>query len=156
LEVPVQARYWNWRLWAGFACALAALLIYFVFFVMTRAVFWPCLTLFLVAVLLLISGMQRAFAEPQTYRGKIAGPILSGLSLLVITAFGLVSYQVSKAFPAAKNAPRVGQLAPEFTLADSNGKNVSLAKLLASPVADGSGSTHASKGLLVVFYRGYW
>lgn len=151
----MSARRWNWQLWAGFGCALAALVIYFAFFLTTRAVFWPCLTLSMAGALLLISGLQHAFREPQNYRGKVAGPILAGLSLLIFAGFGFATFQVFKAFPAARNAPRVGQPAPEFTLTDSNGKNVSLAQLLASPVGS-SGSSHASKGVLVVFYRGYW
>lgn len=152
----MSARLWNWRLWAGFGCAVAALVIYLVSFLVTRAVIWPCLALLVIAVVLLISGMQRAFREPQVYRGRIGGLILSVLSVLLLVGFGFVAYQVHKAFPAARNAPNVGQRAPEFTLADSTGKNVALTDLLASPITDGSGSAHAPKGVLVVFYRGYW
>jgi peroxiredoxin len=45
----------------------------------------------------------------------------------------------------------VGQKVPEFTLADSNGKQVSLNELLTAPI-DGK----TPKGALLVFYRGYW
>lgn len=152
----MSARFWNWRLWVGFGCAVAALIIYLTSFIVTRAVIWPCLALLVIAAALLISGMQRAFHEPQVYRGKIGGSIVSALSVLLVVAFGFVAYQVHKAFPAARNAPDVGQHAPEFTLADSTGKNVALSELLASPITDGSGSARASKGVLVVFYRGYW
>lgn len=151
----MSARRWNWQLWAGFGCALAALVLYFAFFLATRSVFWPCLTLSMAGALLLISGLQHAFRDPQSYRGKVAGPILAGLSVLIFAGFGFVSYQVFKEFPAARKAPRVGQAAPEFTLTASTGKNVSLAQLLASPVGTFA-SSHAPKGVLVVFYRGYW
>lgn len=152
----MSARVWNWRLWVGFGCAVAALIIYFIFFIVTRAVVWPCLALLVIAAALLISGMQRALREPLVYRGKIGGTVVSVLSVLLFVAFGFVAYQVHRAFPAARNAPNVGQHAPEFSLADSTGRNVALTDLLASPITDGSGSAHASKGVLVVFYRGYW
>lgn len=152
----MNARYWNWRLWAGFASALLAVIIYVSLFLSTRAVFWPSLGLSILAAFLLVSGLWRAFRQPQTYRGKIAGPVLSALTLVLFGAFAFASYEVFKSFPAARNAPRVGQPAPQFTLVDSTGKNVSLAQMLATPVTDPSGQARAAKGVLVVFYRGYW
>ena len=47
----------------------------------------------------------------------------------------------------ARNSPQVGQRAPEFSLNDATGRNLTLAQLL---------STRATKGVLVFFYRGYW
>jgi hypothetical protein len=149
-------KFWNWRLWVGFAVSLSALLVYIRVFLITRSVFWVSLPLFVVAGALLVSGMKRALREPQLYRGKIAGPILSTLSILVLLLFGFASYVVSKSFPAATNAPKVGQKAPAFTLVDSAGKTTSLAQLLANPIADASGVARPPKGVLLVFYRGYW
>lgn len=99
---------------------------------------------------------MRGRREPQTYRGKIAGPVLASLSLVFLGLFSFASYEVFKNFPAANNAPKVGQHAPEFALVDSNGKNFSLAQLLSTPIVDSTGVARGAKGVLVVFYRGYW
>jgi peroxiredoxin len=53
--------------------------------------------------------------------------------------------------PASKGAPQVGQKMPEFSLPDADGKQVSLNELLSTPV-DGQ----SPKGVLLIFYRGYW
>ncbi len=147
----MKAKLWNWRLWAGFVLSLVALVGCVLLFPITRAAFWLSLLLFVIVAALLFSGLTRAFREPETYRGKIAGPILAILSVVVLGFFGAASNLLFKNFPEAKNAPKVGQRAPEFALADSTGKNVSLAQLLSS-----SGSGSPAKGVLVVFYRGYW
>lgn len=147
---------WNWRLWAGFGLSIVALAVYILFVGETRAVFWPALLLFLLAAVLLVSGWRRRSREPELYRGKIAGWVLTGLSVLIVGFFGFVVYQISRVFPDAKNAPQVGQRAPEFSLADANGTNFTLAKLLSTPITDSGGAAHPAKGVLVFFYRGYW
>jgi hypothetical protein len=146
----------NWHLWIVFVLSLIALLVYFVLVTTTRTVFWLSVALFAAAVVFLISGLWRAYGQDETYRGKIAGPILTASLALLMGIFGLSAWVVSKAFPAAHNAPRTGQKAPEFVLADSAGQQVSMAQLLSSPITDASGATRPVKGLLVVFYRGYW
>jgi hypothetical protein len=147
---------WNWRLWVGFALSLAALLVYVFVFLTTRDVFWASVALFVLAGWLLVTGLMRALKQPQSYRGKIAGPILIMSSVVIVGLFVLLSYTVTKSFPLAHNAPKVGQKAPQFTLVDSSGKATSLAQLLAEPIADASGVARAPKGVLLVFYRGYW
>jgi len=152
----MPAKSWNWRLWGGFLLCPLAVWGSFHFFEETRAVFWLSLLLFVVAAVLLISGLKRAFREPQSYRGKIFGSVLAGLSVVVFGLFGYLGYQVFTHFPGAKNAPQVGQPAPQFALLDSNGQNVSLGQLLSASRTDSTGSARALKGVLVVFYRGYW
>jgi peroxiredoxin len=49
--------------------------------------------------------------------------------------------------PTGANVPAVGAKAPDFTLPDANRKPVALAQLLGAP---------QSKGVLLIFYRGYW
>jgi hypothetical protein len=47
--------------------------------------------------------------------------------------------------PPSTGAPRVGQKAPEFTLSDQDGKDVSLSDLVGR-----------SKAVALIFYRGFW
>jgi len=110
----MPAKLWNCRLWAGFGLSLGALAGYVVLVNETRAVFWPALLLFVVAAVLLFSGLKRRSREPELYRGKISAYVLTTLSVLIFGLFGFVVYQVSKVFPDAKNAPQIGQRAPEF------------------------------------------
>lgn len=152
----MAAKLWNWRLWAGFGLSLVALAGYVIWVNETRAVFWPALVLFVVAGALLFSGLKRKSREPELYRAKIAGSVLTGLSVLILGLFGFVVYQVSRVFPDANHAPQIGQRAPEFSLADANGKNFTLAELLSTPIPNAGGAAGATKGVLVIFYRGYW
>ncbi len=152
----MNSRSWNWRLWVGFAISVLAVVVYVELFLITRAVFWLSLGLFLIAAVLFFSGLKLAFKEPQSYRGKVAGPILATLSVGVLALFGLGVYMVSKSFPKALNAPKVGEKAPAFTLVDANNHEVSLAQLVSTPITDASGGSRPAKGVLVVFYRGYW
>jgi len=152
----MPAKLWNWRLWAGFGLSIGALAGYVVLVNETRAVLWPALLLFVVAAVLLFSGWKRRSREPELYRGKISAYVLTTLSVLILGLFGFVVYQVSKVFPDAKNAPQIGQRAPEFSLVDADGKNFSLAQLLSTPITNSGSAARATKGVLVVFYRGYW
>jgi hypothetical protein len=152
----MAAKLWNWRLWAGLGVSIGALAAY-VFSVMeTRAVFWLALLLFVIGAVLLVSGLKRRSREPELYRGKVAGPVLSTLSVMIFGLFGFVVYEVLKVFPEAKNAPQIGQRAPEFSLVDANGKNFTLAQLRSTPIANSGGAVRGTKGVLVLFYRGYW
>jgi hypothetical protein len=152
----MNARRWNWPLWAGFLLSVLAFLSYFVLFVkfpVTRDVPWVNFLLFGIAVILLWLGLKRAFGQSQLYRGKIFGSILSLVSLLIVTFFCLLIFKFSKQLPASAAAPHIGAKAPDFQLSDTQGKNVSLGSLLTAPIP----STHAvPKGVLIVFYRGYW
>jgi hypothetical protein len=84
------------------------------------------------------------------YRGKIAGWIFTVLSVLLL-GFTVFVFFASRALPASAASPQIGQKAPEFTLADTNGQTVSLAQLLAGP-----NPAARPKAVLLVFYRGYW
>jgi len=152
----MAVKLWNWRPWASFGLSVGALVGYVFWVNETRAAFWPALLLFMAAAVLLFSGWKRRSREPELYRGKIAGYVLTTLSALILGLFGFVAYQVSRTFPDAKNAPRIGQRAPEFSLVDANGNNFTLAQLLSNPIANPGGAARATKGVLVVFYRGYW
>jgi len=90
------------------------------------------------------------------------GPILAALSVVVFGVFVFALFIVPRHLPAAHGAPQVGQKAPEFSLVDMNGRAVKLSELLTAPmnaassVAGSSASGHTPKGVLLVFYRGYW
>lgn len=146
----------NWPLWTGFLLTLAAFLSYFFIFVLfpfTRDFPWANLVLFVIAGVLLFMGLRRGFASdrPHPTRSKIVSTIVSVLSLAVIAMFVFVIFVVGRSLPASTGAPHVGQLVPEFSLPDTSGKQVSLNELLTTPI-DGK----KPKGVLLVFYRGYW
>jgi hypothetical protein len=149
----------NWSLWAGFIIALIAFVSYFLFFSqfpITRDFPWANFLLFGLAAVMLAVGLRRGFGRPSTYRGKISGPILATLSAAVLGVFCYTVFIVSRHLPSAAGAPKVGQKGPEFSLSDTNGKSLSLAELLSAPLTGQSGPGRAPKGVLLVFYRGYW
>jgi hypothetical protein len=148
----VNKKLWNWRLWVGFALAVVALMVNGAFFVAIRGIVWLSMALFIVSAVLLSSGLRRAFGQQESYRGQVAGPILTGLSVVVLALFGFITYEIPKHFAVANGAPRVGQAAPQFALVDTTKKRVSLTEVLAS----GDGAAKAPKAVLLVFYRGYW
>ena len=148
------ARRGNWLLWAGFLLSLIAFFSFFLFFLKfpsTRNFPWPNLLLFIVAESLLAVGIFRAFRRPEVFRGKVLGPVLSALSTLVLCAFIFLIFIFARQLPASSGAPRVGTKAPDFTLPDTNNDSVSLTSLL---TASTGGSP--TRGVLLVFYRGYW
>jgi hypothetical protein len=112
---------------------------------------WANFLIFAVGLLFLFVGLRQAFRRPIVYRGKIAGPILTTLSIAALVFFCFTIFSLGKHLPRSTEGPKVGQKAPEFALADTNGRTVSLASLLSS--AEGSQRT---KGVILVFYRGYW
>ena len=146
----------NWPLWTGFLLTLFAFLSYFFVFVkfpFTRDFPWANLVLFLIAGVLLFMGLRRGFAAdpPHPTRSKIVSSIFSLLSVAVFAMFVFTIFIAGRWLPASKGAPQVGQRAPEFTLSDTSGKQVSLNELLTTPV-----NGNAPRGVLLVFYRGYW
>jgi hypothetical protein len=142
-------RNWNWPLWAGFILVLAGFLSYsfFALVPVTRDFPWVNLLLFCGGGILLATGLVRAFRQPELYRGKIFGPILAALSLLVVGLFAYGVFYIVRQMPASAGAPRVGEKAPEFTLPDQDGKPVALADLR---------SSGGARGALIIFYRGHW
>jgi hypothetical protein len=147
----------NWPLWAGFLLSLIAFLSYFLVFVwfpVTRDFPWANLLLFAGAAALLLFGLRRAFRadRPKPMRSKIAGAVLTTLSAAILGFFVFAVFIMARQLPASPSAPHVGQKAPDFTLADTNGKPVSLAGLLAAR----DEKARSPKGVLLIFYRGYW
>jgi hypothetical protein len=144
----------NWPLWAGFLLSLVAFISYPAFFIrfpVTRNFPWANLALAAVALILLVIGVRKAFGSDRPRRSKVAGIVVPVLGVLSIGVFLFTFFVMARMLPPAKGAPQVGQKAPEFTLADSNGKQTSLAELTKTPI-DGK----PAKGVLLIFYRGYW
>ena len=134
--------------WAGFAIILVALVSYLPFFALfpaTRDIPWANYLLFLIGGALLAVGVMRAFGDPEHYRGKISGSILASLSALLFAFFVVSITYFSKQLPPAETALGVNQKAPPFALVDTGGKQLSSADLLKD-----------HRGLVVLFYRGYW
>jgi hypothetical protein len=131
----------NWPLWTGLLLAVVAFVSYFALFAqfeITRDVPWASFILFAVAVLLLISGWRRATR-------KILPSIVAALGIVVLGAFTFLVTVGTKDLPASDGAPKVGEKAPAFTLADTNNRPLSLAN-----------AATGSNGVLLVFYRGHW
>jgi len=146
----------NWPLWAGFLLTLIAAFSYFAFFVnfpLTRDFPWANLLLFLLAAVLVVMGIRRAFARDRAHptRSKVVASIVTTLSVLVCAFFIFAIFIAGRFLPPSTGAPHVGQKVPEFTLSDAKGRQVSLNQLTSEPI-DGK----APKGVLLVFYRGWW
>jgi peptidoglycan/LPS O-acetylase OafA/YrhL len=138
----------NILIWAGFAVVLVALVSYipvFALFPATRDVPWATYLLFLIGSALITAGVRRAFRDPERNRGKISGSILAALSALLIALFVASVTYYSKQIPSAEAALGVSQKAPPFVLADIAGNEISSSDLLRN-----------HRGLVLVFYRGYW
>lgn len=140
-------RQWNWSLWIGFLFVLAGFFSYTFFarFPVTRDFPWANLILFCSGGILLVLGLFRAVGNPRAYRGKIFGSILTLLSVLMIGLFSYVIFYELRQVPASAGAPHVGQTAPDFILLDQNEQPVGLGDLLSG-----------SKGVVLIFYRGFW
>jgi len=144
----------NWPIWSGFLLSLIALLSYpflFVNWPVTRDFPWANLLLFGIAAVLLFLGVRRAFSPDRRRISKIAASVLVTFGVLVLAFFIFSFFIASRWLPASRGAPQVGRKAPDFTLADTNNKQVSLSNLLSEPI-----NGKPPKGLLLIFYRGYW
>lgn len=148
----------NWQIWAGFLLTFLASLAYpfiFVNYPITRDFPWATLVLYAVAVVLLWIGLKRAFAgnTKRPLLSRILASGLAGLSVIIIGVFLFSILIFARWLPPSTGAPQVGQKAPDFTLSDVSGKQVSLSELLSQPIA---GQSNPPKGVLLIFYRGYW
>jgi hypothetical protein len=104
-----------------------------------------------IAALLLVFAMRRAFAPGRRRLSKIAASIIAVICALALAMFIFTFFIAGRWLPPSTGAPKVNQKAPDFTLKDTSDKQVSLGELLSQPL-DG----RPPKGVLLVFYRGYW
>ena len=154
----MKKRRQNWPLWVGFLVSVVAFVSYFLFFAqfpLTRDFPWVNFLLFVAAALLLAAGLRRVWGRPSSYHGKVSGPILATMSTVILGFFCFNVFVESRQLPAAVHAPQVGQKAPPFSLTDTSGRSESLSELLSTPIG-ASAPMRVPKGVLLVFYRGYW
>ena len=114
---------------------------------------WVTVVLPILSVVVLLVGVVRAFRQPMVFGGKISGTIVTVIAVLLgaLSTFGFIH---ARELPASSAAPKVGQKAPDFTLTNTSGQQVTLSQLLSTPIETASGK--APKAVLLVFYRGYW
>src|SRR5258706_9094038 len=146
----------NWHLWVGFLLIILGVLSYFLVFArypVTRDTPWANYLILAAGIGFMISGLRRAYGQSQQYRGKIAGPILAVLSFTTVGFFCFLIFYATKQMPKAAGAPRAWEKAPAFFLTPANKKKGSLARLMTMPLPKYS---TPPKGVLLVFYRGYW
>jgi hypothetical protein len=144
----------NWQIWAGLLVTYLGLLSFpllFVRFPSTRDFPWVNLLLVAVAIVLLSIGLKRAFKPERSRVSKILASIVAVLSFAAIGLFLWSAFILARQIPASTGAPQVGQQAPDFTLTDSTAKPVTLSELLSTPI-----NGRQPKGVLMIFYRGYW
>ena len=159
-------RRWPKSIWFGLALIFAAPVVFVTVFIrypVTRDVPWATLLMFAAGLGLLLHGLLRAWGDPMGSRGKILAPIALTLGLAVTAFFCLGFFVFARQVPDSFGAPRVGQLAPDFSLPDQDGRLVTLAQLIApqagAPGASAGaapGAASGSNGAMLVFYRGYW
>jgi hypothetical protein len=152
----------NWAPWLALLFILAAIGLNAAIFMTARgvlAILWLGVGAGVVALIYSVIGIKRAFGQPAVFGGKISSLIIGVLALLVC---GLLAFAWfgARSLPASAGAPHMGQKAPEFTLADTQGNNVSLSQLLGHGDATGASSVTTAgaqpKAVLLIFYRGYW
>jgi hypothetical protein len=144
----------NWAIWAGFVLSVFAFLSYpliFVNWAVTRDFPWANLFFFAVAAGLLFIGVRRAFTPNRRRPSKIVAAIVATLSTLLLGMFIFTAFVAARWLPASAGAPQVGQAAQEFSLIDINGRATSLSELRSQPI-----NGKPAKGVLLIFYRGYW
>ena len=144
----------NWKIWAGFVLSLVAALSYpflFVRWAITREFPWANLLLFAIALVLLFLGLRRAFKPDKRIVSKLFSSFAAAFGVLLLAGLLFMIFVMGSWLPASTGAPQVGQKAHDFTLTDSNDRPVTLAQLLSEPV-----NNNPPKGVLLLFYRGYW
>ena len=144
----------NRQIWAGFVLSLFAGFSYpflFVRWAITREFPWANLVLFAIALALLFLGLRRAFKSDKSVVSKVFSSLAAAFGALLLAGFLFMIFVMGSWLPRSVGAPQVGQMAPGFTLTDSNEKPVTLAQLLTEPIAN-----KPPKAVLLIFYRGYW
>lgn len=144
----------NWPIWIGFVLALVAALSYpllFVRWATTRSFPWANLILFAIAFVCLFFGLRLAFKPDKRIVSKIFSSLAATFGVLLLALLLFMIFVMGSWLPRSAGAPQVGQKAPDFTLNDSSNKPTTLGQLLVEPF-----NNKPPRGVLLIFYRGYW
>src|SRR6185369_17964535 len=144
----------NWKIWTGFILSLVAAFSYpfvFVRWPVTREFPWANLVLFAIALVFLFLGLRRAFKPDKRVVTKVFSSLAAAFGVGLLAALLFMFFVMGTWLPASTGAPQIGQKAPTFTLNDPNNSPVTLAELLTEPV-----NNKPARGVLLIFYRGYW
>ena len=101
-----------------------------------------------------VGGSAQGFRESTSVPRKDRWPDPCGAEFGGRGSFRVCNVVCFAPIAVAAGAPRVGDKAPEFMLADTSGKMVALSTLLSEPIPGKVGGK--PRGVLLVFYRGYW
>ena len=144
----MNAKGFNWQIWVGLLLSMFALVSFPVIFVNlepTRNASWLNFIFFAIAFVFVFIGLRRAFALGRGKIAKAGASIIAVFSAASLGLFIFAAFVMATWLPRSSGAPQVGQKAHEFDLSDTSGIKVSLSGLLTD-----------KKGVLLVFYRGYW
>ena len=144
-----------WPFWLGFPLAVVALYSYpfvFVRWSITRDVPWENLLLCAASLALVLAGVRRSFSPDRGWIARVSALVAAAATVATVGLFVYKVLIIARDLPDSARAPDVGQQAPDFTLVDLNNQPVSLASLRSTPL---SGS-RPTRGVLLIFYRGYW
>lgn len=156
----MNLRKMNWPLWSGLLLSLIALFSFPLAFFLLEVPSnfrWISLALYAIAAVLLFIGLRRAFSGGSR-KAKVAAAVATTLSVVLCVFFIFVTFVMSRWLPTSTSAPQVGQKAPEFSLADTSGKLTTLSELLSASNSQPTAgvSPQRPRGVLLIFYRGYW
>ena len=132
--------------WIGLAINIAGVFSYFFYFAQfpdLRDFPIVNLPLVLVGMLLTGAGCLTVFKQGGGAWGKSLASLAFLMTLAFTGCFNFYVFSYSYQLPEASGVPQVKATAPDFTLPDQNGAQVSL-------------SDYQGKKLVLVFYRGYW
>jgi hypothetical protein len=115
-----------------------------------HAIPWLSVLLAVAGLIFVADGLWHTFQPTLASGNKIQSSVLAVVALS-LAAVAIFAFFHARAIPVSAGAPKIGQTAPDFRLADNRGQTVSLAELFAP--ADGQA---APKAVLLIFYRGYW
>lgn len=141
---PLKRR--NHLAWIGPLVGLVGFISYFLVFArvaVLRDFPWVNLPMVFLGVALAGFGVWRAYAQSETFRGKVAAPIGLVFALFFAGLFNMYIFSLSSSIPEATELTLSLTEAPDFTLTAMDGASVQL-------------SDYQGQAVALIFYRGFW